>query len=167
MKLLLPATARRVRFKGLAATDQYTPDAVDIAIDDLFLHVQEAAAPAAMTPVLGWEHTCVLAAGQLKCFGSNRYGQLGYGNVESLGDEPLEVGVQVPVVDLGDPRGGSFEKKHVKKALLSLPCHAICHTMSTPCSHHATPCHISLFCHSESRQSSPLGRERGSPGLRW
>jgi len=53
----------------------------------------------------GGSHTCVLLDnGDLKCFGKGEYGQLGYGNTDSLGDEAGEMGDDLPAVDLGTGR---------------------------------------------------------------
>ncbi|HEY5960854.1 MAG TPA: SpvB/TcaC N-terminal domain-containing protein, partial [Polyangiaceae bacterium] len=53
--------------------------------------------------VMGEEHACavVQATGQIKCWGGNTYGQLGQGNTVSLGDNPDEMGDQLPYVPLG------------------------------------------------------------------
>ncbi|KAK3265672.1 hypothetical protein CYMTET_25664 [Cymbomonas tetramitiformis] len=48
----------------------------------------------------GKAHTCVLLEeGEVRCWGNNEFGQLGYGHTRSLGDEPGEM--PPPVVDLG------------------------------------------------------------------
>jgi alpha-tubulin suppressor-like RCC1 family protein len=50
----------------------------------------------------GGLHTAVLFNdGTVKCWGYNNEGQLGYGNIEDLGDEAGEMGNNLPVVDLG------------------------------------------------------------------
>ena len=51
---------------------------------------------------VGAFHTCVLLDNaQVKCWGEGSSGQLGYGNMEDLGDEPGEMGSNLPFVDLG------------------------------------------------------------------
>lgn len=50
-------------------------------------------------------HTCaVLGNSELKCFGYNYRGQLGYGDKNDRGDESDEMGDNLPHVDLGDGR---------------------------------------------------------------
>jgi alpha-tubulin suppressor-like RCC1 family protein len=50
----------------------------------------------------GYYHTCaVLDDGNVKCWGRNNYGQLGYGSTTSLGDDLLEMGDNLGYVDLG------------------------------------------------------------------
>ena len=53
----------------------------------------------------GVEHVCaVLGTGQLKCWGSNRLGELGLGDTNNRGDVPGEMGDNLPAVDLGTGR---------------------------------------------------------------
>lgn len=51
----------------------------------------------------GGYHTCTVLerSGHVKCWGANGWGELGYGDVESRGDEPREMGVLLPAVTLG------------------------------------------------------------------
>eukprot|EP01083_Nonionella_stella_P068484 181842_1 len=50
----------------------------------------------------GWGHTCTSSiAGKVKCFGSNSRGELGLGDTNYRGDEPNEMGDNLPEIDLG------------------------------------------------------------------
>ena len=52
--------------------------------------------------IAGGTHTCVLlSAGRVKCWGQNLFGELGYGNTVTLGDEPGEVPVNFADVSVG------------------------------------------------------------------
>eukprot|EP01083_Nonionella_stella_P188793 696774_1 len=52
--------------------------------------------------VVGHYHTCALSTtNTVKCFGSNSYGQLGYGDVNDRGDEADEMGDNLLEIDLG------------------------------------------------------------------
>jgi alpha-tubulin suppressor-like RCC1 family protein len=54
---------------------------------------------------LGYMHTCaILDDGSVKCWGGNGFGQLGLGDAENRGDEPLEMGDALRTVDLGAGR---------------------------------------------------------------
>jgi len=55
----------------------------------------------------GEERSCAICAqGVVKCWGSNQYGELGVGDFESRGDQPDEMGHQLPGVALGIGRRG-------------------------------------------------------------
>jgi alpha-tubulin suppressor-like RCC1 family protein len=50
-------------------------------------------------------HACMLLAdGNVKCFGRNNEGQLGYGDTQNRGDNPAEMGNDLPTVTLGTGR---------------------------------------------------------------
>jgi hypothetical protein len=50
----------------------------------------------------GYDHTCALLdTNQVTCWGYGRWGQLGNGSMENIGDGPGEMGANLPVVDLG------------------------------------------------------------------
>lgn len=56
----------------------------------------------ALKVALGKYHTCALLDNRtVKCWGYNNQGQLGYGDRENRGDEPGEMGDNLPVVDIG------------------------------------------------------------------
>ena len=51
---------------------------------------------------MGTSHTCARAAsGEVRCWGNNGAGRLGYGDREARGDEPGELGLTLAPVDLG------------------------------------------------------------------
>ena len=53
----------------------------------------------------GQQYTCALLDdGTVKCWGNNSSGQLGQGNTDDIGDNPGEMGDNLPAVDLGTGR---------------------------------------------------------------
>lgn len=81
-----------------AATDgSLAPDAADDAASD-------AVAVAALATGLGYHACALLTNGSIKCWGFNDYGQLGLGDTRSRGDDPDEMGANLPPVDLGSGR---------------------------------------------------------------
>jgi alpha-tubulin suppressor-like RCC1 family protein len=49
-------------------------------------------------------HTCAIMGSDLRCWGANTAGQLGLGDNESRGDEPAEMGLSLPAVEIGTGR---------------------------------------------------------------
>lgn len=55
--------------------------------------------------VSGMDFVCALTtAGGVKCWGRNANGQVGLGDIETYGDDPDEMGDNLPFVDLGTGR---------------------------------------------------------------
>eukprot|EP01065_Artemidia_motanka_P044773 TRINITY_DN6425_c0_g2_i1.p1 TRINITY_DN6425_c0_g2~~TRINITY_DN6425_c0_g2_i1.p1 ORF type:complete len:1684 (+),score=462.89 TRINITY_DN6425_c0_g2_i1:65-5116(+) len=51
---------------------------------------------------MGTQHVCVLSTfDRIQCWGANFYGQLGYGDTIDRGDDPGEMGSNLPVTDTG------------------------------------------------------------------
>ncbi|MBT4525917.1 MAG: hypothetical protein HOC24_05140 [Deltaproteobacteria bacterium] len=55
----------------------------------------------ATTVSVGSEFSCAIISNQAKCWGYNSYGQLGQGDTQSRGDHSLEMGDNLPAIDLG------------------------------------------------------------------
>src|SRR5690349_5188477 len=55
--------------------------------------------------VVGYAHVCALSSrGVVKCWGDNWGGQLGIGDNLTRGDDPGEMGANLPAVDFGNGR---------------------------------------------------------------
>ncbi len=53
--------------------------------------------------VVGRNHTCaVLVDGDIVCWGSNKFGEVGIGNTNIIGDIPAEMGDALQIVDMSD-----------------------------------------------------------------
>jgi alpha-tubulin suppressor-like RCC1 family protein len=52
----------------------------------------------------GGFHNCAIMGSVLRCWGSNPTGQLGLGDNDSRGDDPLEMGLSLPAVEIGTGR---------------------------------------------------------------
>lgn len=57
-----------------------------------------------MRVATGEVHSCALRAGQIKCWGGNRFGQLGVGDTRDRGALSDELGAKLPAVNLGRAR---------------------------------------------------------------
>lgn len=81
-----------IRPRGVAAAD----------LGDALPFVSLGTDLAATAVGTGQGHTCALLTdGRIKCWGDNRFGQLGAGHQENIGDDPDEMGDNLPPVDLG------------------------------------------------------------------
>jgi alpha-tubulin suppressor-like RCC1 family protein len=72
-------------------------------------HGDSNEAPAGNIPAAsitaGSNHTCALLDdGSVRCWGDGTFGRLGYGDLNDRGDEPGEMGTNLPPVDLGPGR---------------------------------------------------------------
>ena len=66
---------------------------------------QPGARQTVLSVVAGSDHTCaMLDNGSVKCWGINRSGALGLGDISDRGDEPCEMGDALPPADLGTGR---------------------------------------------------------------
>ncbi|MGB0730354.1 MAG: RCC1 domain-containing protein, partial [Ilumatobacteraceae bacterium] len=88
---------------GLGDTDERGDDAGEMG-DDLPV-VDLGSGQTAVAVSAGTTHTCaILDGGSVKCWGANSSGQLGLGDTDDRGDDPNEMGDNLPVVDLGSGR---------------------------------------------------------------
>jgi hypothetical protein len=90
---------------GDAATDA-PGDAATDAPGDAATDAHDGPLPyGALAVVTGAIHTCVILDDhQVKCWGDNSYGQLGYGDTRSRGGATTDMGDALPLVDLGSGR---------------------------------------------------------------
>ncbi len=81
-------------FEGLLGDDEPIANGTRISVSSSIRTIDTS----------GVRHTCVLFENAfIKCFGSNYYGELGYGHTDSLCDEPNETVDSLPAVDVGGP----------------------------------------------------------------
>jgi cysteine-rich repeat protein len=86
---------------GLGQRIDYRP-ADDADAGGVVPSVDLGAGRSATAVVAGGQHSCaILNGGQVKCWGLNENGQLGLGDSENRGDDPGEMGDELPAVDLG------------------------------------------------------------------
>ncbi len=104
---------------------------------------------------LGEYHTCALLAGdgdssssggEVKCWGNNVNGQLGYGDRQTRGDDENEMGDQLRAVDLGLP---------ATVAVSDVQCGSY-HTCALLTTGEGTASYIHIFCRSQDRQPASL-----------
>lgn len=87
---------------GLGYTDSCPPSVLGA---ELLPTVSLGTGRTAVAVTAGKEHTCALLdSGEVKCWGHNKYGQLGLGDTLDRGDEANEMGDQLPSVNLGTGR---------------------------------------------------------------
>jgi alpha-tubulin suppressor-like RCC1 family protein len=88
---------------GLGDQEDRGDDAAEMG-DDLPI-VDIASANSTTDLALGADHGCaIFGKGILKCWGANTHGQLGLGHTNDLGDDPGEMGAQLPVVNVAPNR---------------------------------------------------------------
>eukprot|EP01083_Nonionella_stella_P252133 869096_1 len=69
---------------------------------DSLLEIDLGTSFSPMQIVTGRYHTCALStSNKVKCFGRNKYGQLGYGDTNNRGDASNEMGDSLLEIDLG------------------------------------------------------------------
>eukprot|EP01083_Nonionella_stella_P102231 290651_1 len=69
---------------------------------DILLEIDLGTSFIPMQIVAGYDHTCALSTGnEVKCWGYNLHGQLGYGDTNNRGDEANEMGDDLLDIDLG------------------------------------------------------------------
>jgi len=71
----------------------------------------------AMEIYTAYAHTCVKTLGAgYKCWGQNIDGRLGYGNTETIGIQPSQMGNNLPMIDVAAPKSGVPTKTPTTKA---------------------------------------------------
>eukprot|EP00903_Cladosiphon_okamuranus_P006618 g6465.t1 len=89
-------------YGGLGVGDTYNVGDEPTDMGDNVKEVDLGSGEVGHSVVLGLRHACaILVGGSVKCWGDNRSGQLGLGHVATMGDDPDELGDNLPFVDLG------------------------------------------------------------------
>ena len=94
VKISVPANVLALKFE-ISALENH------VSIDNILI-TPFVSVPFAYV-VVGTSYCCVLHASvaQIRCWGSNQFGQLGQGNSVELGDDPGEMGDNLAAIDLG------------------------------------------------------------------
>lgn len=88
---------------GLGDTDSRGDDSGEMGDNLASVDLGTGRIPKSIT--VGHSHTCVILDNNtLKCWGYNSFGQLGLGDREHRGDDPDEMGDNLPDIDLGTGR---------------------------------------------------------------
>lgn len=96
----VPKCWGRGEFLGLGGTQSYGVSSDTIGDDIPFINLGRGRSVVKIKT--GRNHACaVLNDGNVACWGSNEFGQLGQGHTQTLGNLMREMGDQLPIVDLG------------------------------------------------------------------
>ncbi|PNH01840.1 putative E3 ubiquitin-protein ligase [Tetrabaena socialis] len=77
-------------------------------------------------------HSCIGLGGRVKCWGGNYFGQLGRGDREDHGDEPSEMGTNLPNISLGNHSDvDTYSVYSVPDFLLAVGAYHTCATVQT------------------------------------
>ena len=99
-KVMVPVGTQRLRFVAVS-----TPgEPAVVAVDAVTAFQLEGGAPDVISLCSKMTHSCAahLLTGQLKCWGSGNFAQLGYGGLTVVGAGPGEMGAHLPAIDLGE-----------------------------------------------------------------
>ena len=97
---MVPVGTHRLRFVAVSTPEE---PAV-VAVDAVTAFQLEAWAPDVISVCSRMTHSCAahIPTGQLKCWGSGGFAQLGYGGLTVVGAGPGEMGAHLPTIDLGE-----------------------------------------------------------------